>query len=432
MKAHFLNSASEALKQRFAQQLLPIREFGVLLSLSFILFYFFWTKVYEQPYESLSLRLVGILLGLLLWLTPFWPKIFQRFQVWFWFTTLLYSLGFFFAYYFLRNEGTVISAMSLLCSIFLLVLLVDSWMFVILMGLGWSLAGLCYAMTVPEMYFGEEHIEMTMIFVFIIISGIVVSYKQRFFYQMRLDGMTAAASMIAHELRTPLLSIRVGSDVLHEHLPHLLDAYEKAEQAQLIAPIGRRARFKQLHPITTRIRREVDYANTMIDMLLNNAANENQWHELVLGECSIHAILEEAIQRYPFKSPEEKLSVQFQGDFIFLGHPLLIEHVVFNLLKNALYMIRREGRGCISIWVEQGEKDNILCFKDTAGGMSEKELSQLFRHFYSKTLSGTGLGLSFCKKVMRHLGGDIECQAKSGEFTLFRMRFPIYFKHAMV
>ena len=145
----------------------------------------------------------------------------------------------------------------------------------------------------------------------------------------------------------------------------------------------------------------------------------------MLETCSIADCVSQALDRYPFKSSKERTLITTVGDFQFLGSPLLMQHVLFNLIKNALYVIATAQKGEISIWVEQDDKFNYLYFKDTAAGMNHQQLSQLFNHFYTTTFMGTGIGLSFCKLVMNGFGGTIKCSAEEGKFSQFILCFPV-------
>ena len=79
----------------------------------------------------------------------------------------------------------------------------------------------------------------------------------------------------------------------------------------------------------------------------------------------------------------------------------------------------------MNIWTESKEGTHFLYVKDTAKGMTAKQLSRLFDHFYTTTFMGTGIGLSFCKLVMNRLGGDISCEAQEGLYTKFILSFPV-------
>ena len=397
---------------------------GAIALFGFPLFYWIWTKWFPQPYETIWLRLIGSLLGLGLMLTPYWPVKCKCYLPWYWFLTILYTLSFFFAFSFLMNKASVISAMSLLCSGFLLVLLVDLLSLSILIILGWGLALVCYYFVSPQIYFGEEHIEMTIILLFVIIAGSTLNYKTAMLQQQRLAGMAAAAGMIAHELRTPLLGIKSGAKAMARYSPQLFQAYSLAKEQGLLNSSLRDARLLQLEGVSERIISEIDYANTIIDMLLVKAGRENSLQNCRLEQCSMADCLAEAMARYPFKSARERALVSWEGDFVFTGSKLLMQHVLFNLLKNALYMIATAQKGAIQIWTESDDKVNRLHFKDSAKGMPAQQLSRLFNHFYTTTFMGTGIGLSFCKLVMNRFSGDIRCDAKEGDFTQFSLSFP--------
>ncbi|CZI40066.1 CAI-1 autoinducer sensor kinase/phosphatase CqsS [Legionella pneumophila] len=404
-----------------AHQLVAV---GAIAFVGFPLFYVIWAFWLPQPYETLPLRLIGSLLGLGLMLTPYWPLKWKQYLSWYWFLTLLFTLPYFFTFLFLMNQASVISAMSLLCGVFLLVLLVDLLSLSIVLILGFSLALVSYYLVSPQMYFGEEHIQMTLVIIFTIIAGSTLNYKTAMLQQQKLAGMAAAAGMIAHELRSPLLGIKSGAQALVQYLPRLIDGYQLAKKQELISSPLRDRLLLQLGGVSNRIVSEIDYANTIIDMLLVKASRDNILQNCILETCSIAECLSEAITRYPFQSPRERTLITWTGDFQFKGSKLLMQHILFNLIKNALYVIAMAQRGEINIWTESGDKYHYLYFKDTAKGMSKQQLNRLFNHFYTTTFMGTGIGLSFCKLVMNAFGGDIVCESKEGEYALFILSFP--------
>ncbi len=398
---------------------------GALAFLGFPLFYFIWAYWFPQPYESLILRGVGSALGLGLMLAPYWPNTWKKYLSWYWFLSLVYTLPFFFMFLFLMNQAGVVAGMSLLCSVFLLVLLVDLLSMAIVFALGLFLAVLAYYWISPQIYLGQEHLEMTLIILFTVISGSTVNYKTAMLQQQRLGGIAAAAGMVAHELRTPLLGIKSGAQALVNYLPALIEGYNLAKAHNLINTPLREGRMQQLEKVSDRIVSETDYANLIIDMLLMKAGRENSLKNCTLERCSMADCLAEAIGRYPFQSTRDRHRVTFGGDFEFRGSKLLMEHILFNLLKNALYAVATAQKGEISVWVESSEKFNYLYFKDTAKGMSAQQVSRLFNHFYTTKFMGTGIGLPFCKLVMTEFGGTISCEAREGDYTLFTMGFPV-------
>ncbi|WP_237757970.1 sensor histidine kinase [Legionella oakridgensis] len=422
---HIIKYLDQSLQRHMSSSAHQLVFVGMFVFLGFPSFYWIWTAWYPQPYESLELRLIGSVLGLGLMLSPYWSKGMRQYMHWYWFFTLLYVLPFFFTYFFLMSRASDVSSMSLLCSVFLLVLLVDLSGLCLLLFIGCGLAFAGYYVTSPEFYFTQEHAEVGVLALFFIIAGSTVNYKTAVLQRQRMAGIAAAAGMIAHELRTPLLSIKSGAQALNASMPKLYEGYLLAKERGLLSSAFRENRMQQLQSVSERIIREINYANTIIDMLLIKAGRDNSLKNCPMELCSMAECLQEAVDRYPFRSAENRALVSWHGDFQFIGSKLLMEHVLFNLLKNALYVIAMSERGDISIWTECSDKFNYLYVKDTAKGMTKQQLTRLFDHFYTTTFMGTGIGLSFCKLVMNRFGGDIVCEAQEGVYTKFTLTFPV-------
>lgn len=346
--------------------------FGALAFFGFILFYWVWACWLPQPYENFFLRLIGSLLGLGLMIHPYWPEKAKDYLPWYWFITILYTLSFFFAFSFFMNRATAVSALSLICSVFLLVLLVDLLSLAVFLIIGWGLAFLAYLLITPEFYIGQPHLEVFLVLLFAIVTGSTVNYKTAMLQHQRLAGMAAAAGMIAHELRTPLLGIKSGAKAMVKYSPKLLQGYQLAKEHGLLQVGLRDRRINQLALVSERIINEIDYSNTIIDMLLVKAGRENFLENCSLEYCSMADCLKEAMSRYPFQNSRERSLIHWQGDFVFNGSRLLMQHVLFNLIKNALYAIATTQRGQIEIWTESSPKYHYLYFKDTGKGMSKK------------------------------------------------------------
>lgn len=124
---------------------------------------------------------------------------------------------------------------------------------------------------------------------------------------------------------------------------------------------------------------------------------------------------------------EKKLvSLKNKKDFNYLRDSIMTRHILYNLIKNALKAIKEANKGKITIEIVPSNVSNKIIFTNTATGISSDFLPKLFDRFTSKSLStgGTGLGLAFCKMVMKSYGGDITCDSKEGEFTKFILSFP--------
>lgn len=243
--------------------------------------------------------------------------------------------------------------------------------------------------------------------------------------EARIEGMVSLSASIAHELRTPLSAIQIGIRGVKMHFPTLVEGYAAAKEHQLVKPPY--IQPKQLQILTKmfdKMETETQYSNTIIDMILVNVRQSGissaSFKEIEISDC-----VEEALTRYPFKEEETQLiEWKKEDDFSFMGDEMLMVHVLFNLIRNALYYIEAEKKGHIEIWYGADESSHILYFKDTAKGIPSDLLPRLFEKFHTTRRHGTGLGLAYCKMVMEAFGGSIDCQSEYGQFTQFEMRFP--------
>lgn len=244
--------------------------------------------------------------------------------------------------------------------------------------------------------------------------------------QEKMETMRLLAASIAHELRTPLGSVRVEAESLLESLPALLEAYELAKTYNLpVKPLPMR-RLKGVKEAIAVIKDETVYANTIINMLLTNI-KEPTVQEKDVEILSMQNCIAGAIRRYPFASDEQAALVHLDQsvDFEVNGVGLLLEHLLFNLFKNSLYFIEAAGKGEIYIWLKRGEAENIVYFKDTGKGIPPDMLERIFDRFIGSRHHGTGVGLAFCKEVMSEHHGKISCESVVGEYALFTLAFPV-------
>lgn len=402
--------------------------FAILAIIGFPLYWYVWTFVFPQRYENLGLRLIGTALFVPMLFSRHWPGWLKSRLPYYWYVSLLYSLPFFFTYMLLRNQGSDVWIGSALVAVFIMILLLD-W--VTLIGqfvLGSSLAILAYLMTSDIPLNTFERWDYLAIALFAVAAGAVANYDSERIRIEQERAMLATAGSIAHELRTPLLSIRAGAAGLAHYLPSLIEAHELARRNGLpVSPI-RATHVDSLKGVLGRIDSEARHSNAIIDMLLVNARATGAI-EQEFQDCSMASCVDTALRRYPFS--EEERAVVFRegdGDFTFRGSELLMVHVLFNLIKNALRHIAKAGNGDVSIRIQVVSAHRLIV-RDTGGGIPPDMLPHIFQRFYTSTRSndsvlGAGIGLAFCRDVMTSFGGTIECNSVFGDFTEFVLSFP--------
>lgn len=226
----------------------------------------------------------------------------------------------------------------------------------------------------------------------------------------RLEGMTLLSASIAHELRTPFANLNITLKTLENKIKSLTTTNELSldNANHFSTDLGS-------------IKKEIKAALTFIDMLLlniNPTINEAKITHFSIKECINHSL-----ERYPFVGKQHELiswHPDKNPDFTVHGEELLVIHLLFNLIKNALYYIAKARKGNIEIWIE----NLTVFFKDTGTGIKPDHLPHIFKHFFSQTYHGAGIGLTFCQWVMDNLHGKITCESEEGHYTLFTLDFP--------
>ncbi len=404
--------------------LLAIGWVGVI---GFPLYYFIWNYLFPQPYESLTLRLIGCALFIPLVFLRYWPDFIKRLLPLYWLLVFIFALPYFFIFMTLMNNASSVWGMSTMAAIFLLFLLIDNWVLINIMFcigalLGW-LTYILFTGTVGVPVAFGEHIP---VYLFTLIAGSIFSHKSELLRQERLRIMLSVGGNIAHELRTPLLGIKSGVTGLKSYLPKLVDSYKIAVNNRLDVPKIRKPHFRALETLTDRIESETIFSNSIIDILLMNSGNLNI-DKQKFSRQSINGCVATAIERFPFQSPLDREKVHFvEGDdFYYFGSDLLCIHVIFNLIKNAMDSIHEAGKGEITIRTLKSTEGNRLIFTDTGKGIDASLLPQIFKQFFTTAAHGmgAGIGLSFCRHVMESFEGKITAKSEPEKFTEITMVF---------
>jgi two-component system, CAI-1 autoinducer sensor kinase/phosphatase CqsS len=242
----------------------------------------------------------------------------------------------------------------------------------------------------------------------------------------------AAAATIAHEMRTPLATIRMQADHAAQQLPDLLRQLQEAHANSIPAglnplagPVDTTTHHK-LELMCQKIIQQVDRTNQMIDLILASARMDYidssgfEW-------CSMRACVKQTLESYPLTAAERrKIHLQASDDFEFFGSLHLMEFCLSNLMKNSLYAIKVAEKGEIFIAVCPQEGRNTVTVMDTASGIQKNILPHIFDTYYStKQSAGTGVGLAFCQRVMRAFNGQIKCESEHGHYTKFTLSLPL-------
>jgi heavy metal sensor kinase len=221
----------------------------------------------------------------------------------------------------------------------------------------------------------------------------------------RIIQFTSDAS---HELRTPITSLKTGTEVI-------LSKERTAEE------------YRELHENNLR---ELKKITRMISDLLILLRSDSGTKNLHPKSLNLGNVLKELQNTFRLISETKKVNLSTNGipDIQINGDEILLRRVFSNLLDNAIKYTSPGGRVYVSLR-DKGDKVMVR-IEDTGIGISEDHLGRIFNRFFrvdpsrSRETGGTGLGLNICKNIVELHKGKIEVKSKLGAGSTFEVILP--------
>jgi PAS domain S-box-containing protein len=246
------------------------------------------------------------------------------------------------------------------------------------------------------------------------ILGLVISFIE-ITDQVALEKMKDNfIANVSHELRTPLTSI-IGSTEL------MLD-----DSTIIDSPFSR---FVNI------INKEAVRLRNLVDSILDFSLLEAGKFNLELEPTSIKDICGEIIHRYKNVAEDYGVSLKYtpaEDLGVVAVDQRLLDSILSNLVKNGIYFNKRGGTVEIASYKGEGNDDYLVIeVADTGKGMTPDHIEKMFSKFYqadnssTRSVGGTGIGLSIVKKAVDAHGGYLEVTSESGIGSVFTCFLPL-------
>ena len=218
----------------------------------------------------------------------------------------------------------------------------------------------------------------------------------------RLAAVGKMAAMITHEVRNPLSSIALNTELLEEEL------------AQMPG---------EARDICRSITREVDRLTAITEEYLSFA----RLPKPRLAPGALPALVDDLARfvREDLASRQVVLEVSHAADVPpALCDEAQIRQALLNLVRNASEAVA--GRGGGHVWVRTRATDTHVAVEvaDDGPGIAAELRERLFDPFVSTKDGGTGLGLALTHQIVRDHGGAIHVTSKPGEGATFTIELP--------
>jgi signal transduction histidine kinase len=229
-----------------------------------------------------------------------------------------------------------------------------------------------------------------------ILSEYLAVHKERSRKQQEISALSVALGRTEHQLRNPLALINLYAENLRLALP---SGYLQ-EQAMLI-------------------RQTVDELSSQ----LTNLIYYGQKARLEIKQHDLLKILAESIQGLQPCLKQKELQIHYPDQSVYVQvDAWQMKQVFDNLLTNAVYFSPQGGIISCNLYVYSNEILVEIC--DHGSGISEADLKQIFKPYYSRRLGGTGLGLTIAQKIIRDHKGSLWAENIPGGGAQFSFTLP--------
>lgn len=212
--------------------------------------------------------------------------------------------------------------------------------------------------------------------------------------QKRQDFVSA----ISHELKTPLTSIRMYSEMLEDGWVE--DENKKKEY------------YRNIHQESERLSR-------LIENVLQMSRLEKQTYRLNLVRQNPSEDLRSWEKQFKELAAREGFSfhLELEAELPSVEYdPEALKEVLLILLENSIKFSKTAAHKKINLILKKEKSYLNFIWRDEGPGVPEKELNQIFEKFYrvenelTRKTKGTGIGLAIAQATVQAMGAKIEAR----------------------
>jgi two-component system phosphate regulon sensor histidine kinase PhoR len=213
---------------------------------------------------------------------------------------------------------------------------------------------------------------------------------------------------VSHELRTPVSVIRATAETLADGA---LDAGPEVAGGFVDAILRNSERLTRL-----------------ISDLLDISRIDSGNYRTEITEVEVHETIARATQSVKDGHAEHRISVLCDTDLVVMADAFALEHVLINLLENAVKYTPSGSHVEVRVRASAGRV--VVEVADDGPGIEAKHRPRVFERFYrvdagrSREKGGTGLGLSIVKNLVQSMQGTVGVKPNEPRGSVFWFELP--------
>ncbi len=216
----------------------------------------------------------------------------------------------------------------------------------------------------------------------------------------RLAVIGEMASVLAHEIRNPLGSIKGFAQYLKEQ--NTDNRTQSTDSLDIIV-----SESKRLEELTE-------------DLLMYARPIEVGLQEFDIGELVNEIVT--AVNKSEGNAKRIDMKVFVPSELNIKSDRDKLKQVMMNIIHNSMDAV--DSDGIIEIKAENINNKVTMTIKDNGCGMNKETRDNAFKPFFTTKTKGTGLGLAIVDKLTKSIGGEIKMESEPQKGTVFKIVMP--------
>jgi signal transduction histidine kinase len=253
-------------------------------------------------------------------------------------------------------------------------------------------------------------------YVFLLIAGILIF------------GLILTVRTVNRELQLAKMKSDFVSTISHEFKSPLTSIRQLAEMLQT-GRVPSEERRQQYYDV---LLEQSERLTLLTDNVLNLARIEEGRKEYHFETVDIATLVTEIVTAIQDRVRHEGFFIEVKLEEALppiLADKAAITQAVSNLMDNAIKYSDKEKKVKVGTFVEG--QNLVIAVEDFGVGIKKEEIDKVFERFYrggdelTRTVKGSGLGLTLVKEIVEAHGGTVQVESESGKGSTFSIRLPL-------
>ena len=259
--------------------------------------------------------------------------------------------------------------------------------------------------------FNKEELVMRVTQQISLVAAKRIIEKQNAELRATLSNRDKMYSVIAHDLRSPMASIRM-----------VLNLVVASTSPELVGP--------ELYELLDKANKESEDVHDLLDNLLKWTKSQTGRLNVVIQDLDLNDIIPGVVDIFEMiaETKHIKLNLQMaEGPLVVTADNDMLKTIVRNFLSNAIKFSSENSS--IDIIMSKDADFAKVSVRDHGVGIAANRLGSIFHKgettYGTSGEEGSGLGLQLCQDFAQKIGGDCTVESVEGEGSTFSVTIPL-------